>query len=201
MKPTGQSPIWLSIALSSLASGWMLSECRHLEDVAPAAAPCVAQGASRAAPDSVPSPGQAPPAPAPPLPAPADLPADPVPDIVCPEPARRADADEQARLLSSISEGGETARYEALAHARSLGLVVPDHLLKALFEYDPSDRVRLLAFENYLEPRSGDYGEMRKTLQAALDVPSAALHAEVTRRLADLDRLEAGATADPQLTQ
>ena len=181
MRPTGQSLTWLSIALASLASGWLLSEWRHLEDVAPAAAPCVAQSASGAVPEAVPSPGQVPPAPSP-APAPVDPPTDPVRDSVCPEPTRRADADEQARLLSSISEGDEAVRYEALIKARSLGLVVPDHLLTALFEYGPSDRVRLLAFENYLEPRSGDYGD-------------------VTRRLADLDRLEAGATADPQLTQ
>lgn len=197
MKPTGQSFTWLSIALASLASGWMLCEWRHVDDVTPAAAPCVPPDASAAAqgvPGHPPSPGEAPPAPAPPQ---VDPPSDLSPDLVCPAPARRADADEQSRLLNSISGGDETARYDALIKARSLGFVVPDHLLKALFEYDPSDRVRLLAFENYLEPRSGDYGEMRRTLQAALDVPSAALHADVTKRLADLDRLEAG----PQVTQ
>ena len=116
---------------------------------------------------------------------------------MCP-PLSRADSDAQARLLSSISEGDEAARYDGLLKARSEGLAVPDHVLKTLFENDQSDRVRLLAFETYLEPRSSEYEEMRKALHAAFDVPSAALHADVVQRLEAIAKLEADSAAQPE---
>ena len=60
--------------------------------------------------------------------------------------------EEQARQsLRAISEGDEKARYESLAMAGAIGLSVPQETLKTLYETDTSERVRLLAFEQYID--------------------------------------------------
>ena len=122
-------------------------------------------------------------------------------------PAVCADASiltpaQAAQLLQVIERGGETDRYDGLLQARSEGVSVPDSMLKWMFETDTSERVRLLAFENYLEPRTGSADATRSALQAALYVPNAAIQSEAKRRLEELlesERIDAVSVqrADP----
>lgn len=94
---------------------------------------------------------------------------------------------EQAQpLLRAIARGSEAERYDALLQARSMGVAVPDETLKSLFETDTSDRVRLLAFDNYVEPLTGSGEALRGVLQAALYVSDGAIQREAQRRLDEL---------------
>ena len=107
-----------------------------------------------------------------------------------------------AQLLQVIERGGEADRYDGLLRARSDSVSVPDGMLKWMFETDASERVRLLAFDNYLEPRTGSADATRSALQAALYVPNAAIQSEAKRRLEELlesERIDAvsGQRADP----
>lgn len=106
-------------------------------------------------------------------------------------------ADPQ-QILQAIRSGDEKSRYEALLNARSTGTVVPDDTLKQLFEIDASDRVRLLAFENYLERKSGSAAEVRAALEAAQNVPSPAIQAEARKLLEQLGEQERGDPMDLQ---
>ncbi|WP_157271438.1 hypothetical protein [Azohydromonas aeria] len=103
------------------------------------------------------------------------------------------------RLLQRVRLGTEEDRAQGLLQARDLGLTVPAATLKTLFETDASERVRLLAFEQYLEATSGDTSAVREALQAALYVPSAAIQREAQRRLDELTQGERIDAASPQV--
>jgi hypothetical protein len=102
------------------------------------------------------------------------------------------------RLLQRMRLGSEAERAQGLLQAPDLGLTVPAATLKALFETDASERVRLLAFEQYMEMASGDPAAAREALQAALYVPSAAIQREAQRRLDELTQGERIDAASPQ---
>jgi hypothetical protein len=93
-------------------------------------------------------------------------------------------------LLRTIERGDEAARHDGLLQARGAGIAVPDETLKTLFETDASDRVRLLAFESWLETRADNADAMRSALQAALYLPSAAIQNEARRLLSQLQDVE-----------
>lgn len=117
--------------------------------------------------------------------------------VVCPEtPAVRP--AEAAALLQAIQRGSEADRYQGLLQARSEGVAVPDETLKVLYETDGSDSVRLLAFENYLETRTGDTEVLHRVLESALNVPNAAIQREAKRRLDDLNEGLRIDSASPQ---
>lgn len=114
-------------------------------------------------------------------------------ETACPEAPVLTSA-QSAQLLQSIQRGSEPDRYQSLIRAHSDGGGVPDELLKQVYETDASERVRLLAFEAYLEPRSGDTSALRGALQSALYVPNAAIQHEARKRLEELaesDRMDA----------
>ena len=77
-------------------------------------------------------------------------------------------------------------------------MAVPDDTLKTLFETDASDRVRLLAFDSWLEARADSPDAMRSALQSALYLPSAAIQQEARRLLAQLHEVERNAADSPQ---
>jgi len=104
-------------------------------------------------------------------------------DPSCPNPLAAAQA---TKLLKKIERGSELDRYDGLLQARSKGVSVPDDMLKTMFETDASERVRLLAFEGYLEARTGDADATRTALEAALYVPSSSLQGEAQRRLDEM---------------
>ena len=107
----------------------------------------------------------------------------------CPEPARVARID-PAKLLQQIERGSEEQRVQGLLEARSMGVYVPDGTLKTLFETDASERVRLHAFEAYLERQTGNNAALRRTLEAAVLIPSAVIQREAKRRLDELTDME-----------
>lgn len=97
---------------------------------------------------------------------------------------------DEAVVLQAISRGSETDRFDGLMAARSSGIALSDDLLKTVFESDASERVRLAAFETYLEGRSGDTSLLRGALSAALYVPNPAIQREARQRLDELDESE-----------
>ena len=117
-------------------------------------------------------------------------------NAACSTPAPTAPPDD---LLRAIERGDEASRHDGLLQARGLGLAVPDDTLKTLFETDASDRVRLLAFESWLEPRAGSADAMRNALESALYLPSAAIQQEAKRLLTQLHDVERNASDSAQL--
>ena len=101
--------------------------------------------------------------------------------------------EEQARQsLRAISEGDEKARYESLAMAGAIGLSVPQETLKTLYETDTSERVRLLAFEQYINgTQATGIEETRAALQAAIYAPSPGIQVEAKKLLHELEESEA----------
>jgi hypothetical protein len=104
----------------------------------------------------------------------------------CAEPAAPVDAD---RVLHAVAHGSEAERLLGLVQARSEGVAVPEQTLKSLVETDPSERVRIAAFDSYLERRS-NRAALREALEAALYVPSAAIQREAMQRLAEVREME-----------
>jgi hypothetical protein len=119
------------------------------------------------------------------------------PESMCIDAPVVAEADAR-RLFSAIERGSEAERFEGLLTAVSSSVAVPDALLKTMLETDASDRVRLVALERYLEPRSGDPAALRTALEAALYVPNAAVQKEARRRLDELTDSERPDPSDPQ---
>ena len=89
-------------------------------------------------------------------------------------------------LLQAIAQGTEDERYSTLLRARSDSLPLPEDTLKRLYENDASDRVRSIAFQRFLEGRTGSIEEMQKALEAGLAVPNEAIRTEARRRLDSL---------------
>ena len=104
------------------------------------------------------------------------------------------------QLLQAIQRGSEADRFEGLLAARGQGVAVSDEVLKSLFETDASERVRLTAFEAYLEARSGSPETLRSTLAAALYLPNAAIQREARQRLDELAETERIDAATSQVT-
>lgn len=97
---------------------------------------------------------------------------------------------DEAQVLQAISRGSETDRFDGLMAARSSGIALTDELLKTVFESDASERVRLAAFETYLEGHGGDPAAVRSALTAALYVPNPAIQRDARQRLDALEDSE-----------
>jgi hypothetical protein len=93
-------------------------------------------------------------------------------------------------VLQALQHGSAEHRFQGLLQARNQGVVLPAQTVKALYETDGSDAVRLLALETYLEPRSGDGAATREALEAALRLPNGAVQREARRRLDELAEME-----------
>lgn len=118
-------------------------------------------------------------------------------ESMCTQAQMVATADAR-RLLATIERGSEAERFEGLLAAVSSSITVPDALLKSRLETDASDRVRRVALELYLEPRSGEPAALRTALEAALYVPNAAVQQEARRRLDELMESARPDPSDPQ---
>jgi hypothetical protein len=110
----------------------------------------------------------------------------------------RTPGERTDRLMQDFQRGAEQERYTGLLMARTEGAAVPETALKTAYETDASDRVRLLAFEAYIEPRIGDPSALRSALEAALLVPNAAVQQEARNRLDELNLLQRLDAASPQ---
>lgn len=103
-----------------------------------------------------------------------------------PAPLDETDTD---GLERSLREGDEQRRHDGLLHARSEGRPLPEPLLLELMRSGPSDRVRLLAFENYIELKSGNVEALRTGLQAVLRMPHTSLQAKAREQIDGIDAL------------
>ncbi|WP_280154824.1 hypothetical protein [Piscinibacter sp. XHJ-5] len=105
---------------------------------------------------------------------------------------------EVGRTLQAIERGSEAERFEGLMKARSAGLLVDERTLQSLFETDASERVRVAAFESYLEWRGDRPAALREALESALYVPSAAIQQEARQRLQEVQEMERADAHAPQ---
>jgi hypothetical protein len=112
---------------------------------------------------------------------PAPAPADSLAACVPPPPA------DPARVLQALSGADEAERFVALMHAQSDAILLPDAVLRTLYESDPSERVRVAALEIHLAQHADRPDAVRALLEAARHSPSTELRAEAGRRLAELD--------------
>ena len=117
----------------------------------------------------------------------------------CPVPAPPAPRPETTRLLQAIESGSEAERYEGLLQAREDSVVLAPQTLKTLYETDASERVRLAAFETWLEQHGGEPEALRTGLEAAALQSGSAVPAEARRRLEELRQMEHVEPDDPQL--
>lgn len=110
-------------------------------------------------------------------------------------------APQTAQLIQAIRLGSEQQRLDGLMQAREAGVPLDDSTLRALFEADASEQVRLRAFETFLENRSGNTEETRRALESALYVPSAAIQSEARALLQQLQDYERADTGVSQQTE
>ncbi len=113
-------------------------------------------------------------------------------------PGAAAAASGAAQTLSRLKNPNEQARLQALMQARDEGLALPEGTLQALMASDPSEQVRMEAFDSYIEGRSGTMAEMRAALQAVMRLPDAALQARAREQLDELDAAYRNNGAVPQ---
>ena len=194
----------LALALVSGGVGWML----HAPD-APPPAPAATAAATAEAPSSRlsvlswPQPAEEPAAA--PRPVRAEQAGcagkDAAATAAAPAQAPRDEAPAE-RLARALRGGSEQQRYDALLQARSEGAPLPEGQLMRLMAQDPSERVRLLAFENYIEAQSGDLDALRTGLQAVMRIPHTALQAKAREQLDGIEQLyQHNAALDPQQHQ
>lgn len=109
--------------------------------------------------------------------------------VECADPVAVPPAQAQ-QVLHKIQRGGDDERRNGLLQARADGVALPEDTLRTLVETDASDSVRLLAFDELLEARSGDTAALRSTLEAGLYTPNQAVQREARRRLDELRESE-----------
>lgn len=106
-----------------------------------------------------------------------------------------------SRLVAAISTGSEATRHETLMRARSAGAFIPDSSLRELMASGPSDRIQLLALEQYVEAHGGTPESLREALHAAAAVPSTAVRAEALHQLQMLEEEQRRSQAIEQKPQ
>lgn len=99
----------------------------------------------------------------------------------------------------AIETGDERERFDALMQARSSDVDIPEHVLRALLDSGPSERVQIAALETYLERFDGQADALRQALQIAQTSPSEPVRREAGHLLEQLDVL-ARIEALPPLT-
>jgi hypothetical protein len=120
-------------------------------------------------------------------------------DGACPAPPEAPPSPDAARLLQAIERGSEDDRHDGLLAARNDGLTLAPTTLRRIWETDASERVRLLAFEAWLEQQADAPGTTRQALEAVLLLPGTMLQAEARRRLDEQAAAERPDPADPQV--
>lgn len=118
--------------------------------------------------------------------------------VVCEaaEPAELS-PQEQAALQRNLRQGSDAERQAALARANEAGVELPPALLRQLFESDPSEAVRLLAFTTYLDAVADDPAALRAALESGAYNHSAAVQQEARRRAGEWAALEEAVAATP----
>jgi hypothetical protein len=96
--------------------------------------------------------------------------------------------DEQ--ILRRLKDPNEQARFQGLMQAREEGVLVPKATLLALMRNDPSERVRLEAFEDYVDASSDTTQELRAAMQELMRIPDATLQSRAREQLDLLEQAE-----------
>lgn len=96
--------------------------------------------------------------------------------------------DNSAALTKALRQGDAAQRYDALAQARTAGVLLPEAELMRLMAQDKSDQVRLAAFDNFIEVKSGDVDALRDALQAVLRIPHTQLQARAREQLDGIEQ-------------
>lgn len=110
--------------------------------------------------------------------------------LACPPGPVPLDASQVQRLLGSAVE---TERLEGLSQARLGGMRLDERTLRLLFEGDPSEHMRMAAFETYLANNADNPAALRAALQEAQHLPSARIRHDAQMRLDALHALERNA--------
>lgn len=95
-----------------------------------------------------------------------------------------------AQVIQTLRQGTDAERLAALADALANDVELPAAVLKQLIETDPSEPVRLAAFDVYVDRAGGDVDAVRPVLEAARHNPSAAVQADARRRSDELERAQ-----------
>jgi hypothetical protein len=112
------------------------------------------------------------------------------------EPAELS-PQELETLQRHLRQGSDAERQAALVRASEAGVELPPALLRQLFESDPSEAVRLLAFTTYLDAVADDPVAMRAALDSGTYNHSAAVQQEARRRASEWAEMEATVAASP----
>src|SRR5688572_21733552 len=118
----------------------------------------------------------------------ADKPAEPIvrlPQPTCNATEAAPEAVDVAGLERTLTDGSESERYTAFIRALQSGIDLSPELLRAVFDTDESETMRLLAFGTYVDARSGHPAEVRAMLERGIYDESSALREEAQRRLAE----------------
>lgn len=112
------------------------------------------------------------------------------------EPAELS-PQELAALQRNLRQGSDAERQAALVRAGEAGVELPPTLLRQLFETDPSEAVRLLAFTTYLDAVADDPAALRAALESGAYNHSAAVQQEARRRAGEWAAMEDTVAATP----
>jgi hypothetical protein len=112
-------------------------------------------------------------------------------------PAQRPQSGDE-QILRRLQDRSEQVRLQGLIQAREDGVLVPQATLLALMRNDPSERVRLEAFDDYVDANSGTTQELRAAMQEMMRVPDATLQ---SRAREQLDLLEQAEREDAEMNQ
>ncbi|WP_157270183.1 hypothetical protein [Azohydromonas aeria] len=113
--------------------------------------------------------------------------AQPAAPVAALTPAPELAPPDVSRLLPRLRDPAESVRYQALMHARAEGLMLPEGTLRSLMETDSSERVRIEAYEAWVEAHSGTDDDLRAALNTVLRIPQPALQARAREQLDDLE--------------
>lgn len=122
--------------------------------------------------------------------------------VVAASPARAAESvssqsNQPTQEWQALRSGSEDERADALINAVDQGADIPGQVLEGVMDSDSSDRVRLLAFNTYLDSVSSDTEAINAVLEHALANSSGAVQEEARRRMNDFQELLAAQASTP----
>lgn len=102
-----------------------------------------------------------------------------------------------AQVLQALASGAEEERWRALMVARGQGLPLGEQPLRQLFEQDSSARVRMAAFDLFMERLDTPQAAREAVLHAVLALPHPELREDAAQRLRELAQAPAATVQPP----